>query len=48
MPTVRISADPEMHYRIDDYTDPWSLNGVIDDFVALMKTLAFIKRSGAH
>lgn len=91
MPTARITADLEMHYRIDDYTDPWrepetilmlhgnaesgavwygwvphlardyrvvrpdmrgfgastpmprdypwSLDGVIDDFVALTKTL---------
>ena len=91
MPAARISADLEMHYRIDDYTDPWrepetilmlhgnaesgavwfgwvphlarefhvvrpdmrgfgastpmprayrwSLDGVIDDFIALMKTL---------
>ena len=23
MPTARISADLEMHYRVDDYTDPW-------------------------
>ena len=23
MPTARISADLEMHYRIDEYTDPW-------------------------
>ena len=23
MPTARITADLEMHYRIDDFTDPW-------------------------
>ena len=23
MPTVRIAPDPEMHYLVDDYTDPW-------------------------
>jgi len=91
MPTARITADLEMHYRLDDFTDPWcepetvlmlhgnaesgavwfgwvphlarefrvvrpdmrgfgastpmprdyrwSLDGAIDDFIALMKTL---------
>lgn len=23
MPTTRISPDLEMHYLLDDYTDPW-------------------------
>src|SRR4029450_4357612 len=23
MPTLHISLDLEMHYRVDDYTDPW-------------------------
>ena len=24
MPTVRIKPDADMHYRLDDYTDPWT------------------------
>ena len=24
MPTLQVSPDLEMHYRIDDFTDPWS------------------------
>ena len=24
MPTVRLSPDLEMHYRVDDFTDPWT------------------------
>ena len=23
MPTIRIPPDLEMHYAVDDYTDPW-------------------------
>ena len=23
MPTARITPDLNMHYRLDDYTDPW-------------------------
>jgi len=29
MPTARISADLEMHFLIDDYTDPWRPSGTI-------------------
>ena len=29
MPCVRIDPDLEMHYRIDDYTDPWSRSEAI-------------------
>ena len=24
MPTLRIDADLEMHYEVDDFTDPWT------------------------
>ena len=24
MPTARITPDLEMHYEVDDYTDPWT------------------------
>ena len=23
MPTLRLAADSEMHYLVDDFTDPW-------------------------
>jgi len=48
MPTARIAADLEMHYLVDDYTDPWRdpetillLHGNCES-----ETLDFITRAG--
>ena len=52
MPTARITPDLEMHYEVDDYTDPWTesetvllLHGNADSARCASETLDFIRCS---